>query len=238
MRLEAGGTRRGARVRAAARPGQGVSPRPRGEDGRPSSTSSACARSAQMDLSVAGDLMGGGEEAGARTAAPQDPEDHRRLPLPRLSDHGGLGHDGPLREPGGALSASMPSPSSWTGPAPASRCGGLLDEMRKLPGFPLETRSRVYRAGRGARDPRPPSPGSRWAPLPSSLFEVPEGLRGPPRGTPSGAGADPKMRLLIAIVCNALALLATTIVPGIRFTRKLARAPGGRGRSSASSTWS
>ena len=141
--------------------------------------------SAQMDLSVAGDLMGGDEEGGPRTAALRTP---KTIAGYRCAGYrikaGSATMD--LYVSQEVLSVSMPSPSSWTGPAPASRCGGSwtrsgscrASRWRPAPRCPSWERS---------TKPAPPSPGSRWAAAFVPLRSA-EGLQGPPRGTPSGAG--------------------------------------------------
>ena len=62
----------------------------------------------------------------------------------------------------------------WTGASQALR--GILDEVRKLPGFPLETRSRVSVMGK-VHETRATVTKVKVGPQPSSLFEVPRDYR-------------------------------------------------------------
>jgi Domain of unknown function (DUF4412) len=97
---------------------------------------------AQMDLSLAGDLMGGGEDARVRTTELPDTK--------VIAGHSCRG----FRIAGASavfdlyVASDLPVGISafadfldWSGAAQSM--GGFVEAMRKLPGFPLETRSRV-----------------------------------------------------------------------------------------------
>jgi hypothetical protein len=97
---------------------------------------------AQMDLALAGDLMGAGEDARVRTVA---------LPEAKtIAGHAcrGFRITGPSTVMDLYVATDLPLGVSaftefleWSGAAQSM--GGFLQELRKLPGFPLETRSRV-----------------------------------------------------------------------------------------------
>lgn len=131
--------------------------------------------SAQMDLSVAGDLMGGDEEGAGRTAALRTPK-----------TIAGYRCDGYRIKAGSALMdlyvtqqiplgvESFAELLDWTGASQALR--GVLDEVRKLPGFPLETHSRVSVMGK-VHETRATVTKVRVGPQPATLFEVPRGYQ-------------------------------------------------------------
>jgi hypothetical protein len=97
---------------------------------------------AQMELSTAGELMGGGEEARVRTS---------ELPGRRVvAGHTCRGYR--IKSPVAVLDLyvatdlpvgvdSFADYLEWSGAAQG--LGAVLDEIRKLPGLPLETRARV-----------------------------------------------------------------------------------------------
>jgi hypothetical protein len=97
---------------------------------------------AQMDLALAGDLMGAGEEARVRTTT---------LPEGKtIAGHPCRGYriTGPSTVMDLYVATDLPVGISaftefleWSGAAQSM--GGFLEELRKLPGFPLQTRSRV-----------------------------------------------------------------------------------------------
>jgi hypothetical protein len=131
--------------------------------------------SAQMDLSVAGDLMGGDEEGTARTT-----------PLRTTKLIAGYNCAGYRIKSGSAsmelyLTEEIPlgietfaELLEWTGANQSLR--GILDEIRKLPGFPLETHSRVSVMGK-IHETRATVTKVKVGPQPPSLFEVPQGFK-------------------------------------------------------------
>lgn len=127
--------------------------------------------SAQMDLSVAGDLMGGDEEGTGRTAALKTPK--------TIAGYRCGGYR--IRSASATLDLyvteeiplgieSFAEFLDWTGASQSLR--GILDEIRKLPGFPLETRSRVTVMGK-VHETRATVTRVKVGPQPSSLFDVP-----------------------------------------------------------------
>jgi len=62
----------------------------------------------------------------------------------------------------------------WTGASQA--LGGLLAEIRRLPGFPMETRTRVSVMGR-TQETISTVTKVEIAPQPAALFEIPAGYR-------------------------------------------------------------
>jgi hypothetical protein len=127
--------------------------------------------SAQMDLSVAGDLMGGDEEGGARTAALRTP---KTIAGYRCAGYrikaGSATMDLYVSEEVPLGVDAFAEFLDWTGASQSLR--GILDEIRKLPGFPLETRSRVSVLGK-VHETRATVTRVKVGPQPSSLFEVP-----------------------------------------------------------------
>jgi hypothetical protein len=129
----------------------------------------------QMDLSTAGALLGGAEEGEARTA---------ELKVPRtIAGHACRG----FRLTAGSTVLDLyVAPQiglgiddfeellQWTGAAQA--LGALLGEMRKLPGFPLETRSRVDVLGR-QQETVSTITRIQVGPQPPALFELPPGFQ-------------------------------------------------------------
>jgi hypothetical protein len=97
---------------------------------------------AQMDLSLAGDLMGAGEDARVQTSALKEGKTIAGHPCRGFRIRGGsavldlyVATDLPL-----GISAFTDF-LEWSGATQSM--AGFVEEMRKLPGFPLETRSRV-----------------------------------------------------------------------------------------------
>jgi Domain of unknown function (DUF4412) len=127
--------------------------------------------STQMDLSVAGDLMGGDEEGAGRTAALKTP---KTIAGYRCSGYrikaGSAIMDVYVTEEIPLGVESFAELLDWTGASQALR--GILDEVRKLPGFPLETRSRVSVMGK-VHETRSTVTRVKVGPQAPSLFEVP-----------------------------------------------------------------
>jgi hypothetical protein len=129
----------------------------------------------QMDLSTAGALLGGAEEGEARTA---------ELKVPRtIAGHvcrgfrltaGSTVLDLYVAPQIGLGIGDFEDLLLWTGAAQA--LGALLDEMRKLPGFPLETRSRVDVLGR-QQETVSTITRIQVGPQPPALFELPPGFQ-------------------------------------------------------------
>jgi hypothetical protein len=129
----------------------------------------------QMDASLAGDLMGNLEEGrvrsqplpGERTIAGYTCRGFR-ITAPAVvlelwvSDGLPLGVD------------AFAELVEWSGAGQS--LGALLDEMRKLPGFPLETRARVAVLGK-TQETVSTITRVRVGPQPAELFEVPEGWK-------------------------------------------------------------
>jgi hypothetical protein len=97
---------------------------------------------AQMDLSLAGDLMGAGGDARVRTSALREGKTIAGHPCR------GFRISGPSAVLDLYVASDLPAGVSafadfleWSGATQS--LAGFLEELRKLPGFPLETRSRV-----------------------------------------------------------------------------------------------
>lgn len=129
---------------------------------------------AQMDLALAGELMGGAEGA-ARTTR-----------LPSLKNVAGYSCRGYRIAAGGAAMELFVSDAvplgvdafadflEWSG---ASRAlGGLIAEIRRLPGFPLQTRSRVEVMGE-VQETVSTVTKVALGPFPAALFEPPAEYR-------------------------------------------------------------
>jgi hypothetical protein len=130
---------------------------------------------AQMDLSLAGDLMGGAEEGTARTSALKNGKTIAGYPCR------GYRIRGPSVVMDVYLTTSIPvgveafaDLLEWTGAT--SALGGILSEMRQLPGFPLETRARVTVLGR-LYETVSTITKVTLGPHPRGLFAVPAGYR-------------------------------------------------------------
>jgi hypothetical protein len=130
---------------------------------------------AHMDASVAGDLMGGTEEGSARTTA-----------LPSGKTVAGYACRG-FRIKAASLvmdvfvTDALPLTVDvfadfleWSGASQS--LGGLLQEIRRLPGFPLETRARVTVLGQ-VRETVSTVTRVKVGPHPPGVFEVPSGFR-------------------------------------------------------------
>lgn len=130
---------------------------------------------AQMDLSLAGDLMGAGEEARVRTAA-----------LPGGKTIAGYACRGfRLTGPSAVLDLYV-APAlpvgvgtfadflEWSGASQS--LAGFVAEMRRLPGFPLETRSRVTVLGK-VQETLSTVTRVKVGPAGVGLFEPPPGYR-------------------------------------------------------------
>lgn len=128
----------------------------------------------QIDLAMAGDLMGGNETRVRTTTLPG---------IRTLARHACRG----FRISAGTAVlevwvtqelpigvAAFADLLDWTGAAQA--LGGLADAIRDLPGFPLETRSRVTVLGH-VHETLATITEVKLGPLPASLFEVPAGYR-------------------------------------------------------------
>jgi Domain of unknown function (DUF4412) len=130
---------------------------------------------AHMDASVAGDLMGGTEEGGARAT-----------PLPLGKTVAGYACKGfRIKAPSLVMdlfvSDAVPLTVDvfadfleWSGASQS--LGGLLQEIRRLPGFPLETRTRVTVLGE-VRETLSTVTKVKVGPHPPAVFEVPSGYR-------------------------------------------------------------
>jgi hypothetical protein len=126
-----------------------------------------------MDLSVAGSLMGGVEEA-------------RTRPLQRGKTVSGYPCRGFRISMGTTIMDVYVADGiplgvdafaeflEWTGASQA--LGGLMAEVRRLPGFPLETRSRVTALGR-VQETVSTVTKVKVGPHPAALFELPPGYR-------------------------------------------------------------
>lgn len=129
----------------------------------------------QMDLSMAGDLMGTDAEVAART---------RPLGANRII--AGFACEGFRVTTGSTVMDLYVTRSlgigidrfadflDWAGAGQA--LGGLMTEIRRLPGFPLETRSRVTVMGE-VQETRSTVTRIEVGPQPDSLFEPPNGYR-------------------------------------------------------------
>jgi hypothetical protein len=97
---------------------------------------------AQMDLSLAGDLMGAGEDSRVRTAALPGTRTVAGHPCRtfRLTGASAVLELCLATDLGVGISAFADF-LEWSGATQSM--AGLVEELRKLPGFPLETRSRV-----------------------------------------------------------------------------------------------
>jgi len=129
----------------------------------------------QMDASLAGDLMGGSEEGRVRTRALSNPQ--------TIAGHAcqGFRVTGPsvvmdlyLAQDLGVGTDAFAEFIEWSGADQSM--GGVLAEIRKLRGFPLQTRSRVTVLDR-VHEIVSTITKVVVGPQPRSLFEVPAGYR-------------------------------------------------------------
>lgn len=128
---------------------------------------------AHADVSVAGDLMGGGEEGSVRTAALKT---SRTVAGYSCADYR---ITGPSVRMDLCMSGEIPFGVDafaefleWSGASQS--LGGILAELRRLRGFPLETRTRVGVLGR-TYETRSTITAVRLGPQPRRLFEPPPG---------------------------------------------------------------
>src|SRR6266850_567328 len=130
---------------------------------------------AQMDLSLAGDLMGAGEDARVRTTALRESK--------TIAGHVCRG----FRISGASavldlyVATDLPIGVSafadfleWSGATQS--LAGFVEELRKLPGFPLETRSRVTVLG-DVQETLSTVTRLKVGPTERRLFEPPPGYR-------------------------------------------------------------
>jgi hypothetical protein len=130
---------------------------------------------AQMDLSLAGDLMGTGEDARVRTT---------ELPGARtIAGHAcrGFRISGPSAVMDLCVASDLPVGVNafadfleWSGATQSM--AGLVEELRKLPGLPLETRSRVTVLG-DVQETLSTVTRVSVGPFARRLFEPPPGYR-------------------------------------------------------------
>jgi hypothetical protein len=129
----------------------------------------------QMDASLAGDLMGGSDERGVRTSALKTPK--------TIAGHAcrGFRVTGPSVVMDLYVAEDLPVGIDaftdfieWSGAGQSM--GGILDEVRKLPGFPLQARSRVTVLDR-VHETVSTITKVQVGRQPRSLFEVPAGYR-------------------------------------------------------------
>ena len=130
---------------------------------------------AQMDLSLAGDLMGAGEDARVRTSALRGTR--------TIAGHAcrGFRISGPSAVLDLYVASDLPVGISafadfleWSGATQSM--AGLVEELRKLPGFPLETRSRVTVLG-DVQETLSTVTRVKVGPAERRLFEPPPGYR-------------------------------------------------------------
>jgi hypothetical protein len=129
----------------------------------------------QMDVSMAGDLMGVGEEGAARTTALKAGRTIAGYPCRGFRIRSGsavLDVYTTDRLPVGI--GAFTDFLEWSGAAQGM--GGLLGELQKLPGFPMETRSRVTVVGE-VHETLSTVTKVAVGPIPAALFDVPEGYR-------------------------------------------------------------
>lgn len=129
----------------------------------------------QMDLALADDLMGGVEEGRARTsplATPKTIAGHNCRGF-RITAGSAVMHVYVTAEIPLGIEAFTDF-LEWSGAAQS--LPGLIEEVRKLPGFPLESRSRVTVLGR-VQETVSTVTKVRLGPHPPRLFEPPPGYR-------------------------------------------------------------
>jgi len=143
---------------------------------------------AQMDVSVAGDLMGAGEDARVRTAELRTARTIAGHPCRTFRLTGAstvldvcMATDLPVGI--GAFTDFL----EWSGAAQSM--AGLVGELRKLRGFPLETRSRVSVLGE-TQETLSTVTRVQVGPVARSLFEPPAGYRTEPEAD-EGPGEPP-----------------------------------------------
>jgi len=173
MRLEAGGAAGGSALILRLDRGRAYRIDPEGRRAVEIPLERLRARS-QMDLAMAGDLMGIAEGR-ARTVA-----------LKRVKTIAGYRCRGFRVSAGSTVMELFVAPGlplgtsaftdflEWSGASDS--LGGLMDELRALPGFPLETRTRVTVLGE-VHETLATITAVKVGPQPASLFEPPPGYR-------------------------------------------------------------
>jgi hypothetical protein len=172
MRMEAGGVQGGPAFILRIDRGKAYRLDPEARTATEIDAARLRARS-QLDLSMAGDLMGGAEDArtialkGARTIAGFACQGYRISAGSTLMDV--------------YLTRGLPLGIEaftefleWTGADAAM--GGVLGELRRLPGFPLETRTRVTVMGK-VHETVSTVTAVKLGPQPAALFEPPRDFR-------------------------------------------------------------
>ena len=173
----------------------------------------------QMDVSMAGQLMGVGDGRRAHRGAAG--EGRRRLPCSGYRLTAGLVRAGRLPDAAASerASAAFTDFLEWSGASQSM--AGLIDALRKLPGFPLEMRSRVDVLGE-IHETVSPVANVKVGPLADALFAPPAGWAVVPESQASWENEGGPMGILIGIVCNAIALY----LDDVRARHHLHRAPG------------
>jgi hypothetical protein len=129
----------------------------------------------QLDLSMAGDLMGGAEDGRVRTAALATPKTIAGQPC-----HGyritapSVVMDLYVTEAIPVGVGAFADFLEWSGASQS--LGALLTEIRQLPGFPMQTRSRITVLGR-VHETSSTITRILIGPQPREQFEVPPGYR-------------------------------------------------------------
>ena len=172
---------------------------------------------AQMDMAMAGDLMGA-EEGAARTTALRAGKTIAGYPCRgfRIRSAATV-MDVYVTD---ALPVSIEAFTDfleWSGASQS--LAGVMAELRRLPGFPLQTRSRVSIMGEEHETVSTVTL-VKVGPLAPALFERPKDYRlraDPPPSQPS----EVPMGIIIRILVNAVGLYATTFVPGITWRGSL-----------------
>ena len=130
---------------------------------------------AEMDVSLAGDLMGAGEDTPVRAAALREGKTIAGYPCRGFRLTGGSAVLDLYVAPGLPLGvAAFADFLEWSGATQS--LAGFLDELRKLPGFPLETRSRVTVLGE-VQETLSTVTRVKVGPADPRLFEPPPGYR-------------------------------------------------------------
>jgi Domain of unknown function (DUF4412) len=135
----------------------------------------------QVDLSMAGDLMGADDEGSARTRPLGASRTIAGFPCEgfRLTT-GSTVMDVYVTRGLGIGVGTFADFLEWSGASQA--LGGLMAEIRRLPGFPLETRSRVTVLGE-VHETRSTVTKVQVGPQPLALFEPPAGYTVVPEET-------------------------------------------------------
>lgn len=174
MRLEPGDTADGPALILRIDQGKAYRVDPRGKRAIVLDLDRLRAR-AQMDLSLAGDLMGAGEDARVRTSVLRGTK--------TIAGHvcRGFRISGPSAVLDLYVASDLPIGVSafadfleWSGATQS--LAGFVEELRKLPGFPLETRSRVTVLG-DVQETLSTVTRLKVGPAERRLFEPPPGYR-------------------------------------------------------------